>query len=265
MFTFPFSKWVGGIFFEHSHRLIASFVGFLTIILALWTWLSERRRWVRWLSIAALAAVILQGVLGGLTVLFLLPAPISTLHACLAQTFFCLTISIALFTSPGWKRGLPLIKSRAGSVPLHTLCAATTAVVYVQLILGALMRHTDSGLAIPDFPLAFGRIIPAFTSEKVAIHFAHRIGALVVATLIVWTFSRILRSYSDFKLLFRPALTMVILLTVQLTLGALTVWTAKAVVPTTAHVATGALVLGTSLLLTLRAFAMVGERVPAWK
>jgi heme a synthase len=265
MFAFPFSKWVGGIFFEHSHRLFASFVGFLTVVLAIWTWVKERRNWVRWLSVAALGAVIAQGLLGGLTVLLLLPAPVSTLHACLAQTFFCLTISIALVTSPGWKRGLPLIKSHAESIPLQTLCAATTAAVYVQLILGALMRHTDSGLAIPDFPLAFGRIIPPFTSEKIVIHFAHRVGAAIVAAMIVWTFSRIVRSYSDSRLLFRPALTMFVLLAVQITLGALTVWTSKAVIPTTAHVANGALVLGTSLLLTLRAFAMVTTRIPAWK
>ena len=265
MFTFPFSNWVGGIFFEHSHRLVASFVGFLTVILTFWTWLRERRAWVRWLAVAALAAVILQGILGGLTVLLLLPAPVSTLHACLAQTFFCLVISLALFTSPSWKRGLPLIKSHAESIPLQTLCAAATAFIYVQLILGALMRHTGSGLAIPDFPLALGRIIPPFTSDKIIIHFSHRVGALIVATMIIWTFTRIARSYSESRLLFRPALTMLILLVIQLTLGALTVWTAKAVVPTTAHVATGALVLGTSLLLTLRAYAMVGERIPAWK
>lgn len=141
----------------------------------------------------------------------------------------------------------------------------TTAAVYVQLILGALMRHTKSGLAIPDFPLAFGRIIPPLTSDKVIIHFSHRIGAVIVATMIVWTFSRIARSYPDHRLLFRPALTMLILLVIQLALGALTVWTEKAVTPTTAHVATGALVLGTSLLLTLRTFAMVVVREPAWK
>ena len=263
MFTFPLSKWVGGIFYEHGHRLVASFVGFLTAILAIWTWLKEKRRWVRWLSASALAAVILQGVLGGLTVLFLLPAPISTLHACLAQTFFCLTISLALFTSPGWKRGLPVIKREAESIPLQTLCAMTTGAIYLQLILGALMRHTNAGLAIPDFPLAFGRIIPPFTSDKVVIHFAHRMGAVIVAAMIVWTFSRIARFYSDYRLLYRPAMTMLVLVCIQLTLGALTVWTAKAVTPTTAHVATGALVLGTSLLLTLRAYGMVVVKVPA--
>jgi cytochrome c oxidase assembly protein subunit 15 len=265
MFLFPYSKWVGGIFYEHSHRMVASFVGFLTVILTVWTWAKEERKWVRWLSTGALGAVILQGVLGGLTVLFLLPAPVSTLHACLAQTFFCLIIAMAVVTSPGWKRGLPAIKARTESVPLQTLCASTTAAVYLQLVLGALMRHTNAGLAIPDFPLALGHIIPPFSSNKVIIHFAHRVGAVIVTIMIVWTFSRITRSYSDHSLLFRPALAMIVLVGFQLTLGALTVWTAKAVVPTTAHVLTGALVLGTSFLLTLRAYGMALAGEPAWK
>jgi cytochrome c oxidase assembly protein subunit 15 len=260
MFTFPYSKWVGGIFYEHGHRLMASFVGFLTVILTIWMWLKEKRRWVRWLSTAALAAVILQGVLGGLTVIYFLPTWISTLHACLAQTFFCTVIALAVFTSPGWKSGLPLVKSHAESIPLHKLCALTTGAVYLQLILGALMRHSNAGLAIADFPLAMGQLIPPLTSNKVIIHFIHRVGALVVAAMIVWTFSRISRSYGNHALLLRPALTMLVLLIVQLSLGAITVWTAKAVLPTTAHVLTGALVLGTSVLLTLRAFAMVAPR-----
>src|SRR5438093_12994964 len=132
MFTFPLSKWVGGIFYEHSHRMVASFVGLLTVILTVWTWLSEKRAWLRWLSAAALSAVILQGVLGGITVLFLLPAPVSTLHACLAQAFFCLIIAMTVFTSPQWKRGLPSIGSHAEASSVPTLCAATTAAVYVQ-------------------------------------------------------------------------------------------------------------------------------------
>ena len=105
MFTFPPSKWVGGIFYEHGHRLIASTVGFLTIILAVWLWLREPRRWMRWLGVGALGAVIAQGVLGGLTVLFFLPAAISTAHAGLAEIFFCLAVAIALFTSPRWIEG----------------------------------------------------------------------------------------------------------------------------------------------------------------
>ena len=260
-----FPPMVGGIFYEHGHRMVASFVGLLTVILAVWTWIQEKRAWVRWLSVAALGAVIVQGILGGLTVLFLLPTPISMTHACLAQTFFCLIIAIALFTSPTWKRGLPPIESRAEIVPLRMLCGITTAAVYAQLILGALMRHTKSGLAIPDFPLAFGRIIPPFTSDKVIIHFAHRMGAVIVAAMVVWTFSRIASSYSDHRLLFRPALVMVVLVCCQIILGAITVWTTKAVIPTTTHVATGALVLGTSVLLTIRVFATVAARMPAWK
>jgi cytochrome c oxidase assembly protein subunit 15 len=261
MFTFPYSKWVGGIFYEHGHRLVASFVGCLTVILTVWTWAKEKRAWVRWLSAAALAAVILQGVLGGVTVIFFLPAWISTLHACLAQTFFCTVIALAVFTSPGWKRGLPLVRLRAGGIPLQVLCAATTTAVYVQLILGALMRHTNAGLAIPDFPLAMGHLIPPFTSSKVIIHFAHRVGAVIVGGLVVWTVSRIVRSCPDHPLLIRPALTMLVLLMIQLTLGAITVWTAKAVLPATAHVLAGALVLATSFLLTLRAYAMTAMTV----
>ena len=105
MFLFPPSKWVGGILYEHGHRLIASTVGFLTIVLAVWLWLREPRRWVKWLGVGALGAVIAQGVLGGLTVLFFLPAAISTAHAGLAEIFFCLVVSIALFTSPRWIEG----------------------------------------------------------------------------------------------------------------------------------------------------------------
>src|SRR6476469_2598274 len=102
MFTFPPSKWVGGIFYEHGHRLIASSVGFLTIVLAGWLWLADPRRWMKRLGLAALGAVILQGVLGGITVLFFLPTAISSAHAGLAEIFFCMTIAISLFTSQSW-------------------------------------------------------------------------------------------------------------------------------------------------------------------
>jgi heme a synthase len=274
MFAFPFSKWVGGIFYEHSHRLLASFVGFLTVVLTVWTWLKEKRTWVRWLATGALGAVILQGVLGGLTVLFFLPPAVSTAHACLAQAFFCLVIAVAFFTSSSWKQGLPRVEDQPGVPRLPVLCAATTAAVYVQLILGALMRHTGAGLAIPDFPLAFGRLIPPFTSDKIVIHFAHRVGALIVTAMITWTFVRIYRHHSGQRALCRPAALMLLLLAVQLTLGAATVLTAKSVIPTTAHVATGALILGTSFLLTLRSFGMMKRRrsaliyrfrEPAWK
>jgi len=262
MFLFPYSKWVGGIFYEHGHRLVASFVGFLTVVLAVWIHRKDRRTWVKRLSLIALGAVIAQGVLGGLTVRFWLPTSISMTHACLAQTFFCLTIALAWFTSPSFQRGLPIVKERH-SLRLPVLCTTTTAVVYLQLLLGALMRHTKSGLSIPDFPFAFGRIIPPFESYHVGIHFAHRVGALLATCMVVWTFNRIRKSYRDHDALLWPAVSMFMLVWIQLTLGAFTVLTEKSAMITTAHVATGALVLGASFLLTLRAYSMVREREPA--
>src|SRR5690348_1711011 len=171
MFTFPPSKWVGGIFYEHSHRLIASTVGFLTIILAAWLWRADKRRWMKWLGVAALGTVIAQGVLGGLTVLFFLPAAISTAHAGLAEIFFCITIAIALFTSPGWIAG----SSSVNDGTLRRVATATTVLIYIQILVGATMRHTEAGLAIPDFPLMFGGLIPDHWDPKIAVHFTHRV------------------------------------------------------------------------------------------
>ncbi len=252
MFSFPLSQMVGGIFYEHGHRMVASIVGMLTVILALWLWWKEPRKWVRTLGWLALLAVIVQGVLGGLTVLFLLPLPISVAHGALAQTFFCMTIALALCTSPNWQK--PRTKLDDTQRPsLQQLTFFVTGAVFIQLILGAIMRHTKSGLAIPDFPLAFGKIIPPFDSMHVAIHFTHRVWALVVTGFIVWTVSRIFRYYRNEPLLRRPALLLSIALVTQLTLGAFTIWSQKAVIITTAHVATGALILGTSFALAVRA------------
>ena len=259
MFTFPYSKWVGGIFYEHGHRLVASFVGFLTVILASWTWLRETRRWIRLLSLVALISVITQGILGGLTVKYLLPTSISMTHALLAQTFFCMTIAMAYFTSPSWKGGLPSIQDTHGGVSLPKLSLMTTGAVYLQLLLGAWMRHTESGLAIRDFPLAFGRLIPEFTDYHVSIHFAHRMGAILVVSMIAWMFVRMYVWHQHDSLLFRPALILVILVFAQLAFGAFTIWTEKSPVITSVHVATGALILGTSFLLTLRAYTMVAR------
>src|SRR4051812_44789441 len=132
LFTFPPSKWVGGIFYEHGHRLIASGVGFLTIILAAWLWLEESRRWLAWIGLAALATVVAQGVLGGLTVIFFLPAAVSTAHAGLAEIFFCLTIAIALFTSAGWIDGYGVPDS--DDLTLRRLTTTTTVLIYAQIL-----------------------------------------------------------------------------------------------------------------------------------
>src|SRR5215510_9905743 len=137
MFTFPPSKWVGGILYEHGHRLIASTVGFLTIVLAAWIWRADPRPWMKRLGFLALLAVIAQGVLGGITVLFFLPDAISTAHAGLAEIFFCMTVAIALFTSPRWIDGYDgHVVDDAG---LRRLATLTTALIYCQILVGATM------------------------------------------------------------------------------------------------------------------------------
>ena len=259
MFSFPLSQMVGGILYEHGHRMVASIVGMLMIVLAVWLWLKEPRRWLRRLGWLALLLVILQGILGGLTVLFLLPTPISVSHGTLAQSFFCLTICLAVFTSPSWRR--PRAKIDDLYRPsLRTLTAVTTGLIFLQLVIGAIMRHSKAGLAIPDFPLAFGKIIPPFDSFGIVIHFAHRLGALVVGFFSVWTVMRIFRYYRNEPLLCRPALFLVVGILMQFTLGAFTIWTQKAVLITTAHVATGAFILGTSMVLALRSHQVFSSR-----
>jgi heme a synthase len=248
MFSFPFEKMVGGIFYEHGHRMIASTVGFLTIILAAWTWMVEPRRWLRRLGVIALAAVILQGVLGGITVLYLLPAPVSIGHAGLAQIFFCLTIALSLFTSPGWRGARDPVRDPR----LVAVALTTTLLVYVQILLGATMRHIEAGMAIPDFPLAFGRLVPPFWSLGVAVHFAHRVGAVVVSLAILATAGHVWYHHRGRRELARPAALLVLLVLVQVTLGAFVVWSGLQPLVNTAHVVNGALVLATSLVLSLR-------------
>ena len=258
-----FPPMVGGVLFEHGHRMVAAFVGMLTVTLMVLLSHWEPRSWVRWLARGALLAVVLQGTLGGLTVLLRLPTAVSVTHACLAQAFFCLTVTLAVCTAPGWHTLLPCCQDPC-QPSLRFLVTATTVMVYLQLILGALMRHTGAGLAIPDFPLAFGRLIPPLLSPAVTIHFLHRLGALLVTCLGVWSIIRVWRHYRSERVLRRPASTLAILLFLQLTLGALTIWTQRAVLPMTAHVAIGAAVLATSLVLTLRVYRLVmpAERVP---
>jgi cytochrome c oxidase assembly protein subunit 15 len=249
MFTFPLSKMVGGIRYEHGHRLIASSVGFLTIGLALWIWRVDSRRWMRWLGVAALAAVIIQGVLGGITVLYFLPAPVSIAHAGLAQLFFLMTVSVALFSSPGWRREEPRVRDAT----LAALSSATTALLYAQVLAGATMRHLGAGLAIPDFPLAFGQLVPPLWNAHIAVHYTHRVGALVVSLGVLATAGHIWYHHRRAHALIMPASTACLLLVVQIGLGALTVLSGRDVTANTAHLVTGALLLASSLVLTLRA------------
>jgi heme a synthase len=257
MFTFPPSMWVANIFYEHGHRLIASTVGFLTIVLAVWLWMAEPRRWMRWLGVAALGAVIAQGLLGGLTVLFFLPAAISTAHAGLAEIFFCMTVAIALFTSPAWiaatARASASAEAAAEGRSIRALATATTVLIYVQILIGATMRHTGAGLAIPDFPLMFGHVIPDHWDPRIAVHFAHRTGALLVTIAILSLFASI-RTHTRTRDFTRPAAVLLLLVLVQVTLGALTVLSRRDPWINSVHVVCGALVLTTSLVITLRAW-----------
>jgi heme a synthase len=274
LFTFPPSMWVANILYEHGHRLIASGVGMLTIVLAVWLWAADPRRWVKWLGVGALGAVIAQGLLGGLTVLFFLPPAVSTAHAGLAEIFFGMTVAIALFTSPGWIAGYG---SDAGGVEagaaadggvddpvLRRIATAATALVFAQILVGAVMRHTGAGLAIPDFPLMFGRVVPDHWSAAIAVHFAHRVGALVVAVALAATARYIWAHHPHRIELAQPALLSLIAIVFQITLGALTVLTRRQVWINSLHVVFGALVLTVSLIITLRSFRVriEGQRQP---
>jgi cytochrome c oxidase assembly protein subunit 15 len=246
---------VGGVFFEHGHRMAAGLVGFLTVILAIWTQVSEERRGVRILGWTALVLVVAQGLLGGLTVVLLLPTSVSVAHACLAQTFLCTLVAYVFATSREWiASGEP-----AGRIRLRTPALLVTCLAYTQLVLGAVMRHLDerswaaeTTLPIPDFPLALGRVIPPLDTLPVAVHFAHRVGALAVlgAALVLWARAR---GTGDSRFS-APAGLLVIAVLLQGSLGAATVLSRRGVLPTTAHVMTGAFVLGLSFFLTLRAF-----------
>ena len=258
MFLFPASEWIGGIFFEHTHRLIASTIGFLTIILAAWLWFADPRRRIRMLGIAAVGGVILQGVLGGLRVT-MLKDEIGIFHACLAQAFFGLIVIIALVISRSW-RALAAVASRGKSLPVIAL--VTTAFIYLQLALGATMRHQHRDLAITDFPTAYGQWIPDTSAPAIAkinaardtigmsdvsaaqiwLQMAHRFGAVLVAIGVIWFFVSAHREkISPLRGLSTVWLVGVL---VQLILGAWTIWSNKAADVATTHVAVGATMLG---------------------
>ena len=245
---------VGGVKYEHGHRMVAEFVGLLTIILSIWTWQVEKRRWLRLLALAALATVITQGILGGLTVLFLLPAAISSAHAAVAQTFFCIAVCISVFTGQRWVEEEPRVEFDSRRPSLFTLTVLSIFVLYVQLILGAMFRH--HGLS----------------------WWPHVVHAGVVAIVLSWTAVRAISVYPHVEAVKRPAVIMLGLMVAQLCLGFLAfitrvMWGKDAaqpelpmVISTVVHVAVGALLLATAVVLAIQVWRHVPvsfeERVP---
>jgi cytochrome c oxidase assembly protein subunit 15 len=231
---------VGGVRFEHGHRMLAEFIGLLTIGVAVWTQKAEQRRWMRILGWCALGTVIAQGILGGLTVLLYLPPAVSTAHATLAQIFFCIMVSIAFFTSRSWVEA-PTAVIHAGERPrLTTIAALTVGAVWLQLVLGAAFRH--SGI----------RLLP------------HLAGACVVFVMVNWLAITALKRHRSTPQLAKPAIVLLILLALQIALGVASyvtrvLWNqdtaaplASMVAATVAHVACGALLLATTVILTIQ-------------
>jgi cytochrome c oxidase assembly protein subunit 15 len=249
MFLYPWAKMVGGIFYEHSHRLAGSLVGLCTIFLALALWFKEPRRWLRWLGLAALAMVIAQGVLGGLRVV-LLQSTLAIVHACFAQAFFAFTAGLALLTSPEWSRQNAERQIEDGGKLLR-LGVVTTAMIYLQVIFGAVLRHTGERLD------------------------AHLLFAVLVVIHVLLLFGRVMRNHASDSKLVRRAVFLGALLGLQVLLGAASYFgkyttffriPAEGVVYiTTTHLAAGALMLVASLVLTLRVVRLsrMGELAPA--
>jgi heme a synthase len=329
MFFFPISQWVGGIFYEHTHRLFASGVGLMTAILALWlygkcarpfmrwsgvalfvlglgTWLAMPRRWsdglvlgaaglalsggsfvwprcepsARWLrrlGLAAFLAVVLQGVLGGLRVVLYKDA-IGIFHAALAQLFFVLVCAIALVSSRWWQskgskdEGSRAMSQDQSSSKLRWALIGTTALILGQLILGAAMRHQHAGLAISDFPLAYGRLWPAMdpasvagynqrrievlsvnpiTSSQIGLQMAHRLVALLVLGAVAFCAWSSQRALGRKNILNRLTLVWLGLILTQVLLGAATIWSDKAADIATAHVLVGALSLAVGVIVSI--------------
>jgi len=250
-----FPKMVGNLFWEHGHRMVATTVGMLTIVLMIYILRTEKRSWVRKLGIFALIAVIAQGLLGGLTVKLMLPLAVSTAHATLAQLFFCTTVSLAVFTSRSWMEATP-IQEENGTLPLRPLCTAALVTIFLQLIIGATLRHS----ATWDQHLPTGLIL------------THIGGALVVTITLGRASITTLRRYKDEKFLARPALVAFLLLGLQLLLGMAAYWTRlkspddpqplnPMVAITVAHVACGALVFVSTIVLTLRTYRVLPASV----
>jgi cytochrome c oxidase assembly protein subunit 15 len=274
MFLFPVSKWVGGIFYEHTHRLLASTVGLMTMILAVWLWLKDSRKWLHWLGVAAFLGVVAQGILGGLRVTLHMDS-LGVFHATIAQLFFILMCAIALFTSHFWNESVADKKTFFVSRNLRNLVLATTFLIFFQLIIAATMRHQHAGLAIRDFPLAYGKVWPdtsaaavagyneqrmeiyavnPITAFQIILQMIHRIVALVIFIFVAACAWLAWRRLGKNDSLTKFAVFWLALIFSQIALGAATIWSDKAADVATAHVMVGALSLVTGALWCIIAF-----------
>ncbi len=252
--SFSVPPWHGGIQYEWSHRAIAGSIVLLTISIATWTFITERRRWMKWLGVAALGTVVTQAILGGLTVLLFQPPWVSSAHAAVAQTFFCIAVSIALFTGRRWIEEQPRAELDQRRPALFTLTLLSIFVLYVQLLLGAMFRHHGMSW------------------------WPHAVNASVVAMVLAWTAVRAISAYPQVEAVRRPAIAMLGLMVAQLCLGFLAfitrvMWGRDAaqpelpmVISTVVHVAVGALLLATTVVLAIQVWRHVPvafeERVP---
>lgn len=235
-----FPPMIGGIFYEHGHRIVAGVFGVLTLIQALWL-----RRPLGW---ALFATTVIQALIGGLTVKLLLPKPVSIAHALVAEIAFALAVAIAFFASRFYRdlRGV-----ERGAAPIGTT-NSLVAIVFLQIFAGAMVRHFGAGLAIPDFPLSFGRIVPPLTTLPVVINFIHRCGAVVVLAAVIIAFVR-LRRFAPHHPLRQLGVLLLVVVSAQILLGGYTIWSGRQPVITSLHVVTGASTLALSLVLALTA------------
>jgi heme a synthase len=346
MFLFPPRLWIGGIFYEHTHRLMGTVVGFLSILLALSAWgvaakpgvrkslivaaavcvlltivavasaalglgnenlrhlmphfavgfgslalvfvaglacrRREPRRWIRWLSLVVLIVVIIQGILGGMRVTKV-NLTLAIIHGCFAQAFFGLAVFMVIVTSRWWMNAPDLSHSPDADQrrKIIALAITVTLIVYGQLIVGALMRHYQAGLAIPDLPFAYGKWLPPMnqaqlddanhlrvwklnldpvTLGQIWLHYAHRLGAMIVTISEVLLITTIVTRHKNIPKLLWPGILLFVLLMSQLTLGLLTVYYRKPADVASAHVAVGALVLITTFMVAVRAIRLYSIR-----
>jgi len=273
MFALPIKFWKGGAFFEHTHRLLASAIGLMTTILMIWLWIADSRKWMRWLGVIAFVGVVLQGILGGLRVRWHMDY-LGIPHGVIAQSFLILICAIALFTGGVWHR---IIGQNKLNVPpaLRSLVLFTTILVFIQLILGATMRHQHAGLSISDFPLAHGQVWPDTSADAIArynaermesvnenpitafqviLQMVHRLVALAIFFFVGACAIQSSRKLGKADGLTRLSWTWLTMIVAQIALGAWTIWSNKAADVATAHVLVGALSLVIGAIFCIIAF-----------